>query len=109
MKGVKIMGYRYRKIITILFIGVFLFSVVVPVFSGTLHGNEWKKGKVTSVDKYSVGIDGWRHRVSDSVVIKDTSGEILPKDLKVLKGADEILYRMKEGKIVEIKIFKRRH
>ncbi|MBI5196310.1 MAG: hypothetical protein HZA10_08310 [Nitrospirae bacterium] len=98
-----------KKIVNIVIMSTILLALALPVFPKSTGKDEWKKGSVTSVHENSIGIDGRRHYVSDSVIMKDISDEILTKDLKILKGVDEILYKMDKGEITEIKIFRRRH
>lgn len=98
-----------KKVVSIVIMSTILLALALPVFAKSAGKDEWKKGTVTSVDANSVGIGGRRHYVSDSVVIRDISDEVMTKDLRVLKGADEILYKINKGEITEIKIFRRRH
>ncbi len=98
-----------KKFFNIVIMSTILLALALPVFPKSAGKEVWKKGTVTSVDENSVGIGGRRHFVSDSVIIKDISDEVLTKDLKILKGADEILYKTDKGEITEIKIFRRRH
>lgn len=98
-----------KKIISVLLMVYFLVMAVAPVSSEVFHGKEWKIGKVTKVMVDSIRVDGRDYYVSESVIIKDINKEILPWDLRVLRGVDEILYRIVDGEIVEIRIYKRRH
>jgi hypothetical protein len=79
------------------------------VLCETLQASDWKIGRVTAVSEHSIKIDGRGHAVSQAVIIRDTGKEILPSDLDLLRGVDKILYRTQEGKIVEIRIFTRKH
>ncbi|MBI4837937.1 MAG: hypothetical protein HY806_02095 [Nitrospirae bacterium] len=98
-----------KRIFKIVIISLMLLALALPAFSKSTGKDGWKKGTITSVNENSVGIGGRRHYVSDSVIIRDISDEVLTKDLKTLKGAEEILYKTDKGEIIEIKIFRRRH
>lgn len=90
----------YLMISTILLIGL--------IFTGTpFSDDEWRKGTVTEVRKNTVKVDNRTYLINDSVIIKDVSGDILPSDADYLRGADEVLYKIENGVLKEIRIFRR--
>lgn len=100
---------KNKKVLSILFLTIFLFASVLPASSETLHGKEWKKGRIDEVSERYIKINGWYYPVSKSLVIKDIYKETLVPEPKMLKGVEEVLFKMKGREITEIRIIKKRH
>lgn len=100
---------KSKKMIIIILVVVLLSAASFLFTSPAASEAIWKKGRVTEVSDYSMTIDGSRlYSLKDSVVLKDTSGNIIEHDLNQFRGVHEILYKTEDGEITEIKIFKRK-
>ncbi|MBI5050262.1 MAG: hypothetical protein HZC11_05155 [Nitrospirae bacterium] len=94
---------RANVIIAAVFVGIIIFAIAVPVFS---LEDEWKTGRLTSIGDGFIKVNSVRYRVSPNVVITGEKGDDLGSDLKNLHAVDEIMFRVANETIVEIKVLK---
>jgi hypothetical protein len=86
-----------------------LAAVSLSALRGDVQAEEWNIGKVTAVSENSLRIDGRTFFVNRPFVLRDTGRDVLPSDLNLLRGTSQILFRLdRDGRIVEIRIFKRK-
>jgi len=93
---------------------VFLLAVSLPVFAQEEPDYEnWEKGRITAIGKDFIKIDGEHYDVSPDVKITGEHGDNLGSDLKKLRGADEIMFRLSNDPrlsnnsiIIEIRILR---
>lgn len=103
-----------KKIIGLLLFSVFFLVIISPAFSQEeLDDSSWEKGRLTAVGKDFIKVDGVSYHVSPDVVITGLHGNSLGSDLKKLREADEIMFRLlKETEdediedIIEIRILR---
>ncbi|GAB4542947.1 MAG: hypothetical protein Fur0020_12410 [Thermodesulfovibrionia bacterium] len=98
----------YLTIFIVLLVGLIITGLSLSLTLAT-DSDGWKKGTVSHVSKNSVKIDGRTYIISDSVLIKDVSGDTLPSDANYLRGVEEVIYKAEGGVLKEIRIFRRRH
>lgn len=96
-----------KKIFGLIILCVFFMAIVLPVFSEEKpDGKDWEKGRITATGKDFIKVDGKRYHVSSDVVITGEHGDDLGSDLKNLRGADEIMFRLSNDNIIEIRILR---
>ena len=89
----------------LLFCLLFLMAVSPASSEEKSDYKDWKKGHLTAIGKGFIKVDGVRYDVSPDVVITGKHGNDLGSDLKNLRGADEIMFRiLLNENIVEIRV-----
>lgn len=78
------------------------------LFAVTTQADEWKSGRISAIGTRSIQVEGWTYYFTASTVVKDIHNNILPADPKVLRGVEEVLFRVRGYDLVEVKIFRQR-
>ncbi len=100
--------------------GKFFFIILIALFiltATSLYGadqeeSRWKKGKITRITanyiEVSIGDKLPRIYYPDAdFTIYGPGGEEMPDKLSVLKNVEEILFKVRDGKLTIIKVFRR--
>jgi hypothetical protein len=100
---------KNKKTICILLKSLALAVVISLFIPFPVFSYDWEKGTITGIGERSITIDGWTYFVSETAVFSAAGSEEFTADLTMLRGVEEVLYRLEDGKIKEIKIFRRKH
>lgn len=96
-----------KKILGLIIFCIFFMAIILPVFAQEKPDDkDWEKGRITAVGKDFIKIDKKRYNVSQDVKITGEHGDDLGSDLKNLRGADEIMFRLSNDNIIEIRILR---